>query len=194
MSTNKDEAKQSLPKQIAITAILLAICIASQFLKNLSVYITGPIINLCLVLAVMMAGLPWGLILAVVTPVTAFFIAANPVMQMVPGILPLIMGGNAVLVLLTALFVKPSVLKKKPYLNVNSIIGAVVSSLVKGLFMGLTISLWLLPTFIPAESPLSANMGVFQFTFSVTQFITALIGFVLFFALWPVHRKVVKKG
>ncbi len=35
-------------KQITLTAIMLAICIVSQFLKNLSVYITGPIIKLLL--------------------------------------------------------------------------------------------------------------------------------------------------
>ena len=31
-------------KQITVTAIMLAICLVSQFFKNLSVYITGPII------------------------------------------------------------------------------------------------------------------------------------------------------
>ena len=39
-------------KQITTTAILLARCIASQFLRNVSVYMTGPIINACLILAV----------------------------------------------------------------------------------------------------------------------------------------------
>ena len=32
-------------RQITVTAILLAICIVSQFFKNVSVYLTGPIIN-----------------------------------------------------------------------------------------------------------------------------------------------------
>ena len=35
-------------KQITVTAIMLAICLVSQFFKNLSVYITGPIINAAL--------------------------------------------------------------------------------------------------------------------------------------------------
>ena len=38
-------------KQITTTAVLLAICIVSQFFKNTSVYITGPIINACLIIA-----------------------------------------------------------------------------------------------------------------------------------------------
>lgn len=40
-------------KQITVTAIMLAICIVSQFFKNLSVYITGPIINAALILTVL---------------------------------------------------------------------------------------------------------------------------------------------
>ena len=41
-------------KQITVTAIMLAICLVSQFFKNLSVYITGPIINAALILTVSM--------------------------------------------------------------------------------------------------------------------------------------------
>ena len=40
-------------KQITVTAIMLAICLVSQFFKNLSVYITGPIINAALILTVL---------------------------------------------------------------------------------------------------------------------------------------------
>lgn len=49
-------------RQITVTAIMLAICIASQFFKNLSVYITGPIINAALILTVLYAGLVCGII------------------------------------------------------------------------------------------------------------------------------------
>ena len=49
-------------RQITVTAIMLAICIASQFFKNLSVYITGPIINAALILTVLYAGLACGII------------------------------------------------------------------------------------------------------------------------------------
>ena len=72
-----DSAKKPLTVQIAVTAVLLAICIVSQFFKSLSVYITGPVVNLCLIIAVMTVGILWGIILAVITPVTAFFIAAS---------------------------------------------------------------------------------------------------------------------
>lgn len=179
--------KQPLTRQIAISAILLAICIASQFFKNLSVYITGPVVNLCLILVTMTAGLLWGIILSVITPVTAFLITGNPMMAAVPGIIPLIMLGNAVLVVLVYFLFRPSVSEGKPLISVRSVIMALVSCLAKGCFMGLTISLWLLPTFLPEK--MMPKLPVFQTTFSVTQFLTAVIGFVYCYILWkPVSK------
>lgn len=59
-------------KQITVTAIMLAICLVSQFFKNLSVYITGPVINAALILTVLYAGMACGIILSIITPVTSF--------------------------------------------------------------------------------------------------------------------------
>ncbi len=193
MNEEKNNGNRQFVRELAISAILLAICIVSQFFKNLNVYITGPIVNLCLVMAVMAAGLKWGLILAVITPVTAFFIAASPVMQAVPGILPLIMAGNIILVLATWKLFKPAVENGASIISPGSVIAAAVSAILKGAFMGLTISRWLLPAFIPAESPLRGKMAVFQMTFSVTQLITALIGFVYFFIIWIPVRSTLQK-
>ncbi|MCR4989332.1 MAG: ECF transporter S component [Lachnospiraceae bacterium] len=184
--------KKTLTLQIAITAILLAICIVSQIFKSLSVYITGPIVNLCIIIVTMSAGLMWGIILSVITPITAYLIAASPVMSAVPGIIPLIMLGNAVLSLMVYFVFRPSVSDQKPLLSVRSIVTAILSCVAKGLIMGLTIALWLLPTFIPAESPLRGKLPVFQTTFSITQFITALIGFVYFFIIWKALCKALK--
>lgn len=169
-------------KQIAITAILLAICLVSQFFKSLSVFITGPIINACLLLAVALVNLPCAIVLSVITPITAYFIAASPVMMVVPAIIPFIMLGNVVLVVSTHFILKKD-LDTMNLDGINSlklIIKAVLCSLLKAVFMGLTISLWLLPTFVPEQSPLRQKMPVFQYTFSVVQFITACIGFIYF--------------
>ena len=172
-------------KQIATTAILLAICIVSQFFKNLSVFITGPIINACLVFAVLMVNLPCGIILSIITPITAWLITGNPLMGAVPGIIPLIMAGNAVLVIMVHFWLKDDMIKGRAKGGgVKSYVKAFVCSLAKGVFMGLTISLWLLPTFLPQESPLRGKMSVFQTTFSLHQFLTACIGFVYVFIIW----------
>ena len=193
MNEEKNLGNRQFVRELTISAILLAICIVSQFFKNLNVYITGTIVNLGLIMAVMAAGLKWGLILAVITPVTAFFIASSPVMQAVPGILPLIMCGNIILVLAVWKLFEPAVNKGGSVINPGSVIAAAVSSILKGAFMGLTISRWLLPAFIPVESPLRAKMGIFQMTFSVTQLITALIGFIYFFIIWIPVRITLKK-
>lgn len=171
-------------KQITTTAILLAICIISQLFKNLSIFITGPIINTCIALAVLMVNLPCGIILSVITPITAYIIAASPVMTAVPLIIPFIMLGNCVLALAVHFILKKEIYKagRKP-INVKNMILSVVCALAKGLFMGVTIALWLLPTFIPAESPLRGKMAVFQTTFSLYQFLTACIGFVYVFLI-----------
>ena len=108
MSTSK---KRFGTKQIAITAMLLAICIVFQFMKNWSVFITGPIINACIVLAVLTVNLPCALILSAITPVTAFFIASSPVMQAVPTVIPLIALGNMVMAVALQLLLKLELIK-----------------------------------------------------------------------------------
>jgi len=177
-------------KKLTIAGMLLAVCMASQVFKNLSVYITGPIVNTCLVLCALTAGLKYGLLLSILTPVTAYLIAASPVMTAVPGILPLIMAGNAILVGISYFFVKPSLKKNTLKNNAAYVLSAAVASGAKGAFMGLTIVMWLLPTFLPKASPLRGKMHVFRTMFSVTQFVTALIGFVYVYVIWKSLSKV----
>lgn len=184
-SAKKEEAMKITTKQITITAVLLAICIASQFFKNVSVYITGPVINTCLILAVLSVGVGCGLILAVVTPVTAFLIAGSPIMSAIPAIIPCIMAGNALLVLGVGL------IYKKKQSNAGLIAGMAAGTVAKALFMGVVISMILIPSLIPAA--MEAKMVVFQTMFSVTQLITALIGSVYAFILWIPLKKVLKE-
>ena len=168
-------------KQITMTAALLAICIVSQFLKNTSVYITGPIINACLILAGMSGGMVSGILLAVITPITSFFITGSPIV----AIMPCIMAGNAILVIGVCLAVQ-----KKPG-QVGMVIGMTAGSLVKAVFMGVVISMMLIPMLLPEK--MQPKMAVFQTTFSVTQLITALIGSVLAYIIWIPLQKVMKE-
>ncbi|MCR5771860.1 MAG: ECF transporter S component [Butyrivibrio sp.] len=173
-------------RQIAITGILLAICIVSQFFKNLSVFITGPIINACLIIAVLTAGLSCGIILSIITPVTAFIITGSPVMAAVPAMIPMVMLGNAVLVICVWLFYNKFLNNINK--NIRLCIGMIGGSIIKAVVMGLTISLWLLPSFLP--QPIKEKMlPVLQAQFSTVQLITALIGSVLAFAVWIPLKK-----
>ncbi|MCR5311449.1 MAG: ECF transporter S component [Lachnospiraceae bacterium] len=185
------------PKQIAITAMLLAICIVSQIFKDLSIFITGPIINACIVLAVLAVNLPCGLVLSAITPVTAFFITTTGPTHVLPAMMIFIALGNMVLAVGTQLLLKAGFIKKagKAILDWKLWVFSVVTAAAKGAFMGATISWWMLPTFlpkvVPAESPMLKKLPVLQTTFSLYQFLTAVIGFVLVFVLWPAIVKVV---
>ena len=151
-------------RQITITAIMLAICIVSQFFKNLSVYLTGPIINAALILTAIYAGAACGVILSIITPITSFFITGSPIMAAIPAMFPCIMIGNIILVVAVALL--RNKFGKTAGLPVSIAIGAVL----KALFM------------VP-------KMHVLQLQFSVTQLITALIGGVYAIIIFAVLRK-----
>ena len=100
-------------KQIAMTAALLAVCILSQVFKNLSIFITGPIVNACLILAVLMVNLPCAIILGIITPITAYIITGGGVMAAVPIIVPFIMMGNIVIVVMTFFLIKKEMREPK---------------------------------------------------------------------------------
>ena len=167
-------------RQITVTAIMLAICIASQFFKNLSVYITGPIINAALILTVLYAGLACGIILSIITPVTAFFITGSPVMSAIPAMFPCIMAGNVILVLCVALL-------KGKLGRAGFPVSIVIGSILKGLFMGVVISLLILPNMLPEK--MAPMLRVLQLQFSLTQVVTALIGGVYAFIIAAALRK-----
>ena len=174
----------SKTKSLAYAAILLALCIVSQFLKNLSVYITGPIINTCLILCVMTAGIGYALAISVITPVTSFVITGSPIMSAIPLIIPCVMVGNIILVL--CVFFLHKCFGKKLGFPVSMLVGVVL----KALFMGLVIALWVIPAFIPEK--MAAKTSVFQTTFSVTQLITGLIGAVLAYIIFIPISKTIK--
>ena len=172
----------------------MAICIVSQVFKNLSVFITGPIVNTCIVLAVLTVNLPCGIILGIITPITAYIIAMSPVMMAVPAVIIFIMLGNIVLAVSVEFFFKKSFVGSgNNVFRISNMARAILCSLAKGVFMGVTISMWLLPTFIPQNSPLRNKMPVFQKTFSVVQFLTACIGFAYVFFVYTVLKRAVKR-
>lgn len=174
-------------KQITTTALLLALCIASQFLKNTSVYITGPIINCILIIAAVFCGLLSGAILSIVTPLTSWLITGSPLMSAIPAIVPCIMAGNFLLVLMVWLFI----CKKSG--NKDLLCGILAGSLIKSAFMGLTISLLILPLLGPSTALPAPALAAARITFSLTQLITALIGGAIALVIVPTLRHAVEQ-
>lgn len=165
-------------KKIAITAVLLALAIASQFLKNMSVYITGSIINLVLIMAVLFVGTGCAGIIAIVTPVTSFLITGSPIMAAIPLVIPAVMIGNEALVVVVG-----SLMKK------NLPVGIVVGAIIKGAVMGLLISLIIIPMFGPASGLSEKALAAAKITFSLTQLITAFIGGIMACIIFPLVKK-----
>ena len=180
-------------KQLVQTALLLAICIASQYFKNLSVYITGPIVNLTIILAVLSVGLWSGLLLSIIAPVTAFFFTGSPIMAAIPLMFPAVMAGNAVLAVTVWYF------QKKTSFKWRLPAGLIAGSVLKAVFMGIVIVLIILPIFgdniaskLPKPEALPMVLATAKGTFSVTQLTTALIGSVLAYLIWMPLKKYLK--
>ena len=88
------------------TALLLALCIASQFLKNTSGYITGSVVNTILIVATLSCGFLSGATIGAIAPLTSWWITGSPVMSAYPAIVPCVMVGNLILVASVWLFAK----------------------------------------------------------------------------------------
>lgn len=172
--------KQLTTKQIAVTGIFLALAICSQFFKNASVYLTGSIINMLLLLTVYYAGLGCALLLGVITPLTSFLITGSPLIAAIPMILPGIMLGNMVYCLgfcfLVRVFHKGS--GRSPLLVILvRLLAAGFASLMKAGVMTICIVRVLIPLFGSNLPEKLVNVAKVQF--SVVQLITACIGGVL---------------
>lgn len=165
-------------KQLTQTALLLTLCIISQFMKNTSVYLTGPIINAALLIALWAVNIKASLILCVITPITAFLITGSPITSAIPLMIPVIMIGNAILVLGTWLGEKKG--------TVIKYVGMGAGCLIKAAFMWIMSSYVLFPIFgqnvaskLPKPEALPKVLETAKVTFSITQLITAVIGCVL---------------
>lgn len=157
-------------KQLTLTALLLALCIASQFLKNTSVYLTGPVINCILILSAVFCGLWSAVALSLITPLTSWLITGSPLMSAIPLIVPCVMVGNVILA------VSVLVSTRKSCHTRNLLFGALLGAAFKAAFMGGTISLLLLPLLGGATGLPAPALAAARVTFSLTQLITALLG------------------
>lgn len=170
-------------KKITTTAILLALCIAMQCLKGVSVYITGPFVNATIILGAWAAGWFGGLSIALISPLVAFALGMTPVLNFMPQMILVIMAGNALMA------VAAKIIENKG--NLLEPLGLIVGSGVKALFLWLSVWYFMLPTFgthIPEKMQTAIKT-----TFSLTQLITALIGSAIAWLIWLRLRRLFEK-
>lgn len=170
------------------TAVVLALLVTVQVLtKPFGQLVTGSCVNLVLALSVLLAGLPTGLTVAIVSPVLAFVLGIAPQILTVPAI----MAGNSVYVLLLWLLIGRS----KNGLT-GQILGVAVASLAKfavlyGVVAGLVCG-------VLAEQLLSTGLlkapmlQLLPVTFSWPQLITALVGGALAMTAYRVLKKAIR--
>lgn len=175
-------------KKLTRTSLLLALAVGSQFLKNLSVYITGPIVNCILIIALLTCGLASSVFLCLILPLTSWLITASPIISAMPVIMICIMIGNLTMVMCTQYFIRQKNTDKQ------LAVGLITGCIAKAGVMTVTISLLVLPLLGPSTGLPDKALAVAKLTFSVTQLITGLIGTVLTCALKRVLDKVAGKS
>ena len=163
---------------ITRTALLLALCVVVQQFKNISQFITGPLVNLILIVAALSVGLASGLCIAALSPVLAFLIAPSPLMQLMPQLMAAVAAGNAVLVACAW------ALRGKNFYWLGFFLGAAA----KWAVLSGALRWVLLPLFGAALN--EKQIATASAMFGLNQFITAAIAGVAACALWPLLKRV----
>ena len=168
---------------ITRTAILLALLLVLQAVsKPLGQLVTGSLVNMVLIVAVMVAGLASGLTVAIVSPVLATLLGISPLWALVP----FIVLGNAVLVLLWHYIANG----EKGKTAVNYGIAWVTAAIAKFAVLFAGVAMVLVPLILKLPEP---KASVISGSFSFPQLFTALIGGAVAMLVIPVLKKAVVK-
>lgn len=180
--------KNTKTLKIVETGIFLALLMVFQITtKPFGQFVTGGLVNFALIGAVLSAGVWGGLAVAVISPVLASLLGIGPAFVQ---IVPVIMVGNAVIVLVYALILH----KAKESGKYKSPIVWTVAILTGAAAKFLTLYFGVVKIAIPMITfPKPEMAGKIAATFGASQFITALIGGILAMAVMPTVLKAVRK-
>ncbi len=171
----------SKTKQIARTAVLIALLVAVQYVtKGFGQFVTGSCVNLILAVSVLTCGLWSGAAVALISPFCAFLLGIGPAfIQLVPAVA----AGNVIYVVLLSLLCGKIKGAVGPYVSV------VIAALAKFALLYTLIVKLLLPMLGLPEQ----KVAVMSAMFSWPQLVTALIGGVLCVLVYPVLKKAFQK-
>jgi len=172
--------------KLTLSGILFGIVIIIQLIKNISPFISGPMINAVLVVAVINLGLLWGLGFSIIIPITSIVFAPASAMTTVTmqtnGLtLPVIMIGNIIFVL--------SAYYGKKHGYSTFIIALILGAILKWLFMWGCGDLIIKPLF---EAKLGNTVVVINKIFSTLQLYSGLISVVIIYPVIKALDKVKK--
>lgn len=174
---------------ITETAVLLALLVALQALtKPWGQFVTGTCVNCILAVAALYAGMGSGVVVALVSPVLAYFLGIAPQALTVPAI----MVGNAVYVVLLRL-----IAGKSSRNFFRQILAWLVSAAAKfGALYGIVVLLLcgvLAPALLEAGWMTEGMLQKLPATFSLPQLFTALAGGAIALLITPLLRKALRK-
>lgn len=167
---------------ITETAVMLALLIVLQSVtKSFGQLVTGSCVNAVLAMTVLIAGLPSGITVAVISPVLAYLL--NIALQILT--VPAIMVGNTLFVVLIKLLYGESVVKK----ITAWLIAAVAKFAVLWVLVAQVICGLLADSLIAGGLMKEPMLQMLPATFSWPQLFTALIGGAVAILIAPVIRK-----
>ncbi|MCL2352461.1 MAG: ECF transporter S component [Firmicutes bacterium] len=171
---------------ITRTAVFLALLIVGQITTAPAgnTLITGSVVNLILIVAVMTCGLASGAAIAVISPVLAKLFGIGP---LVWAIIPVQIAGNAVLVVLWHYIGNNRILAGR---DVAGICALVIAAVMKFAVLHIGVSLVVMPLLTLPE----AKAATISAMFSLPQLATASVGGAFALAILPVLRKAIKNG
>lgn len=166
--------KNSKTKKVVFAGILYAIILVMQAVKNVSPFISGPVINTAMVIATLYLGVWCGVLFSIITPLTSILIAPASAMTLIVGTtkgfaLPIIMVGNLIFVLLAYFLGKKG--------TKMLIVGLISGALLKWLFMWGSADFILKPIFAQALG--EKLIGAVNKVFSVLQLYSGLLSIIL---------------
>lgn len=174
---------------ITETAVMLALLVTLQALtKGFGQLVTGSCVNAILAVTALVAGLPSGLTVALISPVLAYLLGIAPQILTVPAI----MAGNSVYVVLLYLLAdrKGKNLVKQLIAWLAAAIAKFITlyAIVVGLICGV-----LSESLLASGTMKPPMLTALPATFSWPQLITALIGGAVALLIVPVLRKALHK-
>ena len=166
---------------ITRTAVLIALLITTQTLTApMSQFVTGPLVNMILVVSVMIGGFPTGAAVGFVSPFFAKLFGIGPLWTLVP----VVAAANVLFVLAWRLIGNRNIVNK----SVSRVIALAAAAICKFGFLYIGVVRIALPLLGLPEAASAAISAAF----SVNQLFTALAGGALAFSILPVIEKATK--
>ena len=182
MRANISKKALWITRTAVLVAMLVILQMASSLISGGNQFVTGSVVNMALIVAVMIGGLPTGLSVAVVSPVMAKLLCIGPFWS----IIPFIIAGNMMLTIVWHI-----IGNKK---TGNKYIAQVIALLAAAVFKFLVLYFGIVKIAVPLilklpEQQASAVSAIF----SLPQLITASIGGALAIVVLATLNKAIPK-